>query len=186
MIFVVCYLYNDNGMASWVKETAKSLVLQGHVVYLVHSKLVDKAYLPDSTNLLEFDIHSSANSKFGKALFHLKRLYNKRFGFAYYLELHLANLGIKADAFLLNQSNLLDNRAKTPQYIKASTYPPTLSTYLDSVRLSTDYANLKWKNFINHIIEVVGWYFTDWYGYRYAKIVMCHTDQLAESLKKVE
>ncbi len=179
---VVGYLYNTNGMAAWNLEVAEALYNSGYNVVLVHSKCIStNPNLPFRT--ISFDIDRKCDF-LSKVLFHLKRFYNKRYSFASILDKYLKSQGIIPDFYLFNQSNLIDAKLKVPQFIKASTYPSTFKNYIHSYYLSADFKNGSFKNLLNHLIEVIGWYFTDWYAYKHSTGVLCHTDILAEELKK--
>ncbi|MBC7388042.1 MAG: glycosyltransferase family 4 protein [Opitutaceae bacterium] len=178
---VVGYLYNSNGMAAWNLEVAMALHSFGHNVVLVHSKEVNlEREYPFRT--VCFDIKRNFNF-LERVIFHFKRLYNKRYGFAFELDKFLRSMSIEPGIYLFNQSNLYDIRVSVPQYIKASTYPSKLKSYLRSYYLSADFKKSAPKKLINHFIEVVGWYFTDWYAYKKASGILCHTELLAQELK---
>ena len=178
---IVGYLYNSNGMAAWNLEVAMALHTFGYNIVLVHSKevILDKEY-PFRT--VCFDIKRNFNF-LERAFFHLRRFYNKRYGFVFELDKHLRSLSIEPGIYLFNQSNLYDVRVSVPQYIKASTYPSKLTSYLKSYYLTADFKKSSSKLLINHFIEVVGWYFTDWYAYKKASGILCHTEALANELK---
>lgn len=177
---IVGYLYNSNGMAAWNIEVATALQSSGHDVVLIHSKeiILNKQY-PFRT--ISFDIEKNFNF-LSRIVFHITRIYNKRYGFAYQLDSHLRSLGIEPGLYLFNQSNLYDSRVLAPQFIKASTYPTTIKNYLKSYFLIADFKNSSVKNLINHFVEVIGWYFTDWYAYKNASGILCHTKSLSDEL----
>jgi len=179
---VVGYLYNANGMAAWNIEVATALHNVGHQVLLVCSALVKLPVgLPFEVLVLQDEIPKRNFFQF--VVYHIKRVFNKRNGFAFKLDQLLRERNQQPDLYLFNQSNLIDPRVSIPQYIKASTYPSNLVTYLNSVLLTINFKTSSLKQIINQFVEVIGWYFTDWYAYKRVQGVLCHTEALAKELK---
>jgi glycosyltransferase involved in cell wall biosynthesis len=183
-MFVVAYLYNNNGMASWCWEAAHALHEMPQPVLLVCSNEVELPgtpvvevlrFNPQTGGYRRKDILSRIAGEFG-------RLSGESSGFVYLLHQHLQELGIEPSAYFLNQSNLQDPRVEVPQYITAWAYPTSLKGYLSKVGKLTGWKISKPIGILRTCFELVGWWKKDWRAYRNATSVLAVSQRLSTEL----
>ncbi|MHC5717516.1 MAG: hypothetical protein ACYTX0_36775, partial [Nostoc sp.] len=124
-MYVVAYLYNNNGMASWCWEAAHAIAEANLPVLLVCSPEVKLPGTP-KVDILRFDLTVSKGHKksFLKLIQNeLGRLSNQSSGFVGSLHTYLQSQGITPTAYFLNQSNLQDPSVTIPQHVVAWAYP---------------------------------------------------------------
>lgn len=183
-MFIVAYLYNNNGMASWCWEAAHALATYEQPVLLICSPHVE---LPGETDLpiLRFELpqvecrNDNLIMKLGREMGRLSPLSS---GFTYHLHQHLVRSGITPQAYFLNQSNLQDPRVTTPQYVAAWAYPISLVGYASKIGQLTS-----WKPSIATVrtcMDTIGWWRKDWRAYHSADAVLAVSQALQTDLKQ--
>lgn len=189
---VVAWQYIDNGLASWGWEAAHALAEAGEEVVLVHAEGFP---LPTPTHERVCSLSFSPSWARGSGVvFRLRRrlgrdighILQTRNGFVYDLHCHLQSRGIVPRAYLLNQSDLMDERVATPQYPVAWAYPTHLQGYLDKTRRYTGGASAwSWKGFGTTRFSI-GWYRRDWRAYRRATGgILAVSERIAGELRAV-
>ena len=187
-MIIVAYLYNTNGMASWCWEAAHALHEAGQTVRLVCSESVT---LPADCQVpvIRFDPPTEPrDSVRSKLLGELSRLSAKSSGFVWELHQQLGKQGIQPTAYLLNQTDLQDERVPVPQYVTAWAYPTTLRGY--SVKIGT-YSGWKLsRSTVRALLSTLGWWRKDWRAYRSATGVLAvsqrlHTELTAQGVNSV-
>ncbi len=179
-MYVVAYLYNTNGMASWCWEAAHALAEAGLPVALACTKAVALPGEPAFEVVRVDDVPTVASRKgrLRRELFVLDITPRET------LELiHSAMLdrGYSPAAYLLNQTDLVNPAVKVPQHVVAWAYPPGIAGYLlKAIRLRKITQPIQ---FVRGILGDVAWYRKDWRGYRDASSVLAVTKPLADWLK---
>ena len=182
-MYVVGYLYNNNGMASWCWEAAHAMTEAGLPVLLVVSSEVKLPGNP-KVDILRFDQpYLTANNKSFLKLIQneISRLSNQSSGFVGSLHIYLQSKGINPTAYFLNQSNLQDPSITVPQHVVAWAYPTSLLAYVSKIGKLTGWKPS--KNFIRTCLDSVGWWRKDWRAYRSATSVLAVSEQLNNELK---
>jgi glycosyltransferase involved in cell wall biosynthesis len=181
-MFVIGYLYNNNGMGSWCWEAAHALAETQEKVLLVCSEEI-KLKLPENSSVEIICFNPSPENVSTGILGRIsERLSAKSSGFVYQLHEHLQDLGIKPTAYYLNQSNLQDPRVEVPQYIQAWACPSSLKGYISKLGKLTGWKISKASFWLS--LDAVGWWRKDWRAYRDATSVMACTQKLASELAK--
>jgi glycosyltransferase involved in cell wall biosynthesis len=183
-MFVVAYLYNNNGMASWCWEAAHALHEMHQPVLLVCSNEVELPGTP-VVEVLRFNPQTGGYRRkdlLSRIAGELERLSGESSGFVYLLHQHLQELGIEPSAYFLNQSNLQDPRVDVPQYITAWAYPTSLKGYLSKVGKLTGWKISKPIGILRKFFELVGWWKKDWRAYRNATSVLAVSQRLSTEL----
>ncbi|MBC7388041.1 MAG: glycosyltransferase [Opitutaceae bacterium] len=184
---VVGLLYNHNGMATWCLEVAYALHNDGQEVLLI----IDKQQRPDLLNnnfpfktyFWSFEVSPHKKNIIQKVW----TVYDNYFKhesprFAFLLENKLKSDGIVPNLFLLNQSDLHDNRCKIPQFVVAWAFPCTLFGYLKkSTRQSATFFSL--KSFIS-ILNAITWYKKDWAAYKRSTQVLGVSQKIVDHLQR--
>lgn len=178
-MFVVAYLYNNNGMASWCWEAAHALHEAQQTVLLVCSDEVELPGTPD-VEIMRFN-PSSEGQQSRRVLGRISdRLSKNSSGFVYQLHRHLQAQGITPSGYFLNQSNLQDPRVEIPQYVVAWAYPTSLPGYISKLGKLTGWKVSKTAFWLS--LDTVGWWRKDWRGYRSATSVLAVSQRLADEL----
>lgn len=183
-MFVVAYLYNNNGMASWCWEAAHALHEMGQPVLLVCSNEVELPGTP-VVEVLRFNPQAGGHRRkdlLSRIAGELERLSGESSGFVYLLHQHLQELDITPSAYFLNQSNLQDPRVDVPQYMTAWAYPTSLKGYLSKVGKLTGWRISKPIGILRAYFEGVGWWKKDWRAYRNAISVLAVSQRLSNEL----
>ena len=186
-MIIVGYLYNTNGMASWCIEAAIALHLKGEKVVLIKSS---NTRLPDNfpVSYIEFDEHTVTEGRTlmkkgaDKVYLYYKLLpfINKERNFLLNLHNYLKNCSITPKAYLLNQSDLLNNKVPIPQYVVAWSYKPFLKDYImKSFFLAEGLKSLQYN-----LYNAFYWYKADWAGYKSATGILSVSDKLSAILNK--
>jgi len=187
MQLVVAYLYNTNGMATWCLECAAALHNKGYKVVLVVSS---KVALPENyvVPVFVFDEQQpQAKSIAGKIKNRLQQYWQLLPGtllqhhFLEQLDKVLQSNNIKADAYLLNQSNLYSKHIAIPQFVAAWAYKPFLKSHLQKVKqFSTGIVS-----FIAATKNAFYWHKADWFAYENATGVLSVSDKLTKDIRSV-
>jgi glycosyltransferase involved in cell wall biosynthesis len=182
-MYVVAYLYNTNGMASWCWEAAHALQEASHQVLLVCDS---KVKLPGKSKveILRFDqlpFKVESRSLMSLVSNELGRLSAQSSGFVGQLHNCLQSQGIQPSAYFLNQSNLQDPNIPVSQYVVAWAYPTSLIAYFSKIGQLTT-CNFS-KQFIRTSMDAIGWWRKDWRAYRSATSVLSVSKQLEVELK---
>ena len=183
-MFVVAYLYNNNGMASWCWEAAHALHEMHQPVLLVCSNEVELPGTP-VVEVLRFNPQTGEYRRkdlLSRIAGELERLSGESSGFVYLLHQHLQELGITPSAYFLNQSNLQDPRVDVPQYMTAWAYPTSLTGYLSKVGKLTGGKISKPIGILRTYFDAVGWWKKDWRAYRNATSVLAVSQRLSTEL----
>jgi len=183
-MFVVAYLYNNNGMASWCWEAAHALYEMHQPVLLVCSNEVELPGTP-VVEVLRFNPQTGGYRRkdlLSRIAGELGRLSGESSGFVYLLHQHLQELGIEPSAYFLNQSNLQDPRVDVPQYMTAWAYPTSLKGYLSKVGKLTGWKISKPIGILRTYFDAVGWWKKDWRAYRNATSVLAVSQRLSTEL----
>lgn len=184
-MYIVAFLYNDNGMASWCWEAAHALSEANQPVLLVCAPDVKLPGIPQ-VEILRFNLPGwRPGTKHLMFLVRneLERLSGQSSKFVGHLHQYLQQRGIQPSAYLLNQSNLQDPQISVPQHVVAWTYPTSMQGYLRKIRKSTTYWRIS-KHLIRLVMNSVGWHRKDWRAYRSATSVLAVSKQLTNELKK--
>jgi len=183
-MFVVAYLYNNNGMASWCWEAAHALHEMHQPVLLVCSNEVELPGTP-VVEVLRFNPQTGGYRRkdlLSRIAGELGRLSGESSGFVYLLHQHLQELGIEPSGYFLNQSNLQDPRVDVPQYMTAWAYPTSLKGYLSKVGKLTGWKISKPIGILRTYFDAVGWWKKDWRAYRNATSVLAVSQRLSTEL----
>jgi glycosyltransferase involved in cell wall biosynthesis len=177
-MFVVAYLYNNNGMASWCWEIAHALHEIGQPVLLVCSTTVDLPGQP-SVDILRFDpegTDSTTETKLSRFTREFRRLSDRPSPLIRELDQVFQKQGVTPTAYLLNQSDLQDSRVNVPQYVVAWAYPTSLRAYLGKIGKQTE-----WRfstQTVRTFLDAIGWWRKDWRAYKQATSVLPVSKQL--------
>lgn len=181
-LIVVGWLYNSNGMATWCIETARTLKKLRFEVCLVASAL---HLVPQDLqcNVLIFTL-PPADQRLTtrlrrKCLALIEPLLPVRGipHFTLFISQELEATGRRVGLFLLNQSNLVNDRCNIPQLVVAWAWPITLGGYLGKLFLPTQ------QNIWANLRQLLYWYRMDNTGYRSATAVLAVHPKLVEALQ---
>jgi glycosyltransferase involved in cell wall biosynthesis len=181
-MFVVAYLYNTNGMASWCWEASHALAETGQSVLLVCSPSVS---LPSSSKVEvlrfdEFSFESINQNYISKFKTEFSRLSGKSSGFVGRLHKYLQSRGFNPTAYLLNQSNLQDPSVDIPQHVVAWSYPTSLIGYFRKIGNLTE--NKSPLEVLRTAFDTIGWWRRDWRAYRSSTSVLSISQTLHSNL----
>ncbi len=171
---VVAWQYINNGLASWGWEAAHALAESGEDVLLVHAEGFPIS--PPTHPRVRLLTFSPSWAKGSGPVFRLRRRLGRdighvlltRNGFVYDLHRHLRQNNITPRAYLLNQSDLVDERVATPQYPVAWGYPTDLRGYIEKTSRYTGGAPWWSRKGFGTTRFSLGWYRRDWRAYRRA------------------
>ncbi|MBS1627452.1 MAG: glycosyltransferase [Bacteroidetes bacterium] len=181
-MIIVGYVYNNNGMATWCYETAYALHENGYNVLLVHSsKIILPNNLPFKTFAFDF-AESPANSGLVKKIkTFLEVISSSSNQFSFLIQNQLKENNIQAQAFFLNQSNLVYTKTTIPQYVCSWVYPFTLKQYITS---SFTHMNKGVKNKVLALATAMGFYRKDLTGFKNATYALAITEAMHKQLIK--
>lgn len=187
---LIAYVYNNNGMATWCIEAAKSFSLKGYKVILVKKSDIELDLTAiHHIQIINYDDQSLSNRNyFDKIKAKLKKyIYLIPFiqsdnQFLPKLLKKLSLLGIPSiDAILLNQSNLLNSSIQIKQYVVAWANPPFFINYLKNA-----FTTAKSINEIFHgVLAAIFWYKSDKYSFRKAAGIMAVSENLRNNIFKL-
>lgn len=184
-MFVVAWLANYNGMASWCWEAAHALHEAGHPVLLVCSDEVTLPGLP-SIPIFRFTPPSSKVSpqrSLGKKIYdRLSDLSDRPSDLLPLLHQSLLQNNITPTAYFLNTTSLQNPKISTPQYVVAWACPTSLMAYINKIGLAYGWSLS--KSTIRGIFEYLGWWRKDWRAYRDATAVLSVSHRLHKELKE--
>lgn len=180
-MWVVVYLWNNNGMASWCWEASHALFERGESVLLVCSS---SAPLPGPTTipLLRFDATTRKLGVFGKIVREMRRLSTRPTSLLSELHAELMRKGHAPDAYLLNSTEFVNPAIPVPQFVVGWAYPTSLAGYAKKVTLYSR-PSLS-RQFIRSALSTLGWYRKDWSAYRRATGVMSVSRRLDRELRE--
>lgn len=178
-MFIVAYLYSNNGMGSWCWEAAHALHEAHQPVLLICSNEVNLPGSP-AVEIVRFNSVLEEKSRQSVLTRVFQKLSRNSSGFVYQLHLHLKNQGITPTAYFLNQSDLQDPRVKVPQYVAAWAYPTSLSAYLSKLGKWTGWKPSKAAFWLS--LDAVGWWRKDWRSYHSATSVLAVSQRLGSEL----
>jgi len=178
-MFVVAYLYNNNGMASWCWEAAHALYEAHQPVLLVCSNEVKLPGTP-AVEIMRFNSVLEEKSRKSALARISQRLSEEPSGFVYQLHQHLKAQGITPTAYFLNQSDLQDSRVEVRQYVTAWAYPTSLLGYLSKLGKLTGWKPSKAAFWMS--VDAVGWWRKDWRSYHSATSVLAVSQRLGSEL----
>ena len=177
-MFVVAYIYSQNGMATWCWEAAHALHELGERVLLV---VADDVTLPNLTEVevLRLPAEAKAKSFWRREWF---RLTTARVDVTGPVAKHLSQLGVKPKACFFNQSNLVDPDLDVPQFVVAWSEPCSLKGYVRKIPRITD-GSFSTAN-IRMAMEIIGWWRKDWKAYRSPAHVIAVSERLGAELSQ--
>jgi glycosyltransferase involved in cell wall biosynthesis len=179
-MWVVAYLWNTNGMASWCWEAAHALAEQGEPVLLVCCR---SAQLPGPTDIpvLRFDAPQADVGTAGKIARELRRLSTRPDGFLPALHAELLRTGRQPTAYLLNSTAFVHPAVPTPQFVVGWAFPTSLPGYVRKIPVYCPPAPT--REFARTLLDTIGWYRKDWYAYRSASGVLSVSGRLDGALR---
>jgi glycosyltransferase involved in cell wall biosynthesis len=179
-MWLVGYLFNNNGMGTWCWETAHALSSAGEdVVLLCASDVV----LPGdaSFQVLRVDppsldgLHARLWSDGGMLSRHGPRVVREA-------ARQLGEKGHHISHVLLNSTEFFDETIGLPQYVVAWARGISLGHYL--WRLRARLAALRRpRAVVRSLLSTVGWWRRDWFAYRHAKRVLAVSVTLCRELR---
>ncbi|HEY2584251.1 MAG TPA: glycosyltransferase family 4 protein [Tepidisphaeraceae bacterium] len=180
-MWVVAYLCNTNGMASWCWEAAHALAEQGEAVLLVCSHAAPLPG-PSAVPVLRFDEPSPRRlGTVAKVMRELRRLSTRPSMFLRALHAELVRGGQTPRAYLLNSTLYPDPAVPAPQFVVGWAYPTTFASYARKVTTYTR-PSLS-RHFVRGMLDTLGWYRKDWSAYRRATGVMAVSARLDDDLR---
>lgn len=176
-MYVIAFVYNNNGMATWCWEAAHALSEAGQPVLLVCQ---DHVVLPSTPQVEVVRFTPPAVEKPW-----IKRKWEKVKGepaeFTFHLHQHLRQQGVSPSAYLLNQPDMYDDRVSAPQHVAGWACPSSLRGYLAKI---PKYNGPRWHKDTLAICR--GWlviWRKDWRGYRGATSVLAVSQRLGSELR---
>ena len=167
-------------MASWCWEAAHALHEAGQTVRLVCSESVTISE-DCQVEVIRFDpLAAPRDSVRSKLRGELSRLSANSSGFIWELHRYLEKQGIQPTAYLLNQTDLQDDRVSVPQYVTAWAYPTTLRGY--ATKIGTYSGWKPSRNTVRVLLSTLGWWRKDWRAYRRAAGVLAVSQRLHAAL----
>jgi hypothetical protein len=184
-MIVVAYVYNNNGMATWCTEAAMALQELGQEVVLIKSKEVQ---LPSNFPVKYIDFDKSYSRPILKKVINKVRNYlqllpllpMKEDEFLEDLHSYLIGASLTPTLYLLNQTSLVNNKVRVPQYVVAWAYGIHFKDYLKKAFLLTESV----RTLYEYLLFVLYWYKVDWIGYRKATGVLAVSERLKTALVK--
>ncbi len=178
-MWLVGYLYNNNGMGTWCWEAAHALAAAGEQVTLVCSPSVA---LPGPTDLriLRVAPPPRARSVAGKVIGELTQL--SAHGPLVMREAvrELSAAGVPVTAILLNATEFFDPSLPCPQLVTAWARGVTLREYL--ARLGVQLRGVS-RHSLRAFLGTLGWWRKDWYAFRRAGVVLAVSTPLQDELQ---
>ncbi len=182
---LIGYVYNKNGMTTWCIEAARALQSIGHNVLVATSSHGAKFLPSDVTYMVVEDKRKANRTILQKIVLRIKK-YSWHIFFPDVLG-PLSNQilqeacknGFVAEIILWNQTNLLSEKIKAPQWVVGWAYPARLAGYLNKLFIPGS------GNKVNRFLELWYWYRIDNMAYRRATGVLTVTKALTEALGPV-
>jgi len=181
-MFIVAYLYNDNGMASWCWEAAHALHELGQPVLLICANEVKLSGTP-GVDIIRFNPESkefTSKSIIARIAREFNGLSSESSGFTYELHKYLQQQNITPSAYFLNQSNFQDPRVNVPQYVVGWAYPTSLQGYISKINRFAKGKSV--IDFVREFLGSVGWWRKDWRSYRSATSVLPVSQKMGTEL----
>jgi glycosyltransferase involved in cell wall biosynthesis len=178
-MWIVGYLYNNNGMGTWCWEAAHALAAAGEPVTLVCSPTV---MLPGPTTIPVLRVAAPAQSRSA-----IVRMFSP----GGMLSAHgarvmrdavrcLADQGTPATRLLLNSTEFHDSEIPLPQFVTAWARGVRLHEYLGRLRIHHRGFS---RETVRAFLGTIGWWRRDWYGFRHADAVLSVTSPLHDELR---
>ncbi|MFN9367576.1 MAG: glycosyltransferase family 4 protein [Planctomycetia bacterium] len=179
---VVACLFDGSGMATWCIEAAEALAEQGERVCLVHSDALQVPKLSSGIELVPVDSKCVIpRVKCRIKGLEFERMSAKPGPFLREACGRLDRFGIVPRAFLFNAPFFIDPAIPVPQCVVAWAYPASFVGYMR--KLPTFHDKLLSVNGIRTILDNIGTYRRDWFGYRQAAAVMAVSGRLDAELR---
>lgn len=179
MMWVVGYLYNNNGMGTWCWEAAHALAEAGEPVTLVCSPTVT---LPGPTTLpiLRVAPRPLPESIPGKILLALGQLSAQGPRVMRDAVRILDDVGTPATIVLLNSTEFYDPDVLVPQLVTAWARGILLRQYIARMKFHLHGVS---HHSLRVILGTLGWWRKDWRSFHRADVVLAVTTPLAQELR---
>lgn len=177
-MWLVGYLFNNNGMGTWCWEAAHALADAGEPVTLLCS---DRVVLPGATSIPVLRVAADPLPR-GIARFNAPGGMLSRHGPRVVREAiaRLATAGTPVERVLLNSTEFVDETVGVPQ----------LATAWASGVSSREYASRlvfhlrgRPRDILRSTLATVGWWRRDWFGFTHVDIVLAVTERLTKELR---
>jgi glycosyltransferase involved in cell wall biosynthesis len=178
-MWLVGYLYNNNGMGTWCWEAAHALADAGESVTLVCSSTVS---LPGPTTLpiLRIAPAAPARSVSGKILEALGQLSAQGPHVMLEAARQLAEAGTPASFLLLNSTEFYVAEIDAPQLVTAWARGVLFRQYIARLRVHLHGVS---HHAVRTILGTIGWWRKDWRTFRRADLVLGVTTPLVDELR---
>jgi glycosyltransferase involved in cell wall biosynthesis len=188
-MYVVLYLYNNNGMATWCWEAAHALAEAGEPVTLVCQPGLALPGTPDPhiRLLWEKDVSNTFRGQ-RKNVFTVLALLWERISLRQnelvcQVYEHLQAEGTEIAAIFSNQSDYFDPSVPVPQFTTAWSYPVSFWSYVGKFRSYNGWLAPGIKGKFLKLLWLINWWRTDWKAFRQATGILTVSSQLHRHLQ---